>query len=432
MAFGSNIFNITRTNNTYILFKTMYILISEITVQTHTNSDESLKTAKRQATCKGPLDGIRVVDLTSVVLGPIATQLFADFGADVIKVEGPAGDIIRSNGVSRTKGMGSIYLSLNRNKRSIVLDLKNEKDKAVLRELIGKADVLVHNMRVKAIEKLGFGYETVKQLNPALVYCVATGFGQDGPDKDKPAFDDIIQASCGFVGISSLGKEAPEYSPNLIADKTVGLYMANAVMAALVHRGRSGKGQYVEVPMLETMASFVLAEHMAGLSFPDSNEPAGYKRIINGGRRPYKTKDGWIGVLPYTEKHWRAFFSAVDKAELIETFDIADRAKRNARIQEIYAALASITPLKTTAEWVDICTDLDIPVTRIYSLDDLPDHPHLKAVGFFEESDHPSVGNIRQVRPVTRFSETPLSIYRHAPELGENTQEILEELGRCI
>lgn len=379
-------------------------------------------------TRRGPLAGITVVDLTSVVLGPIATQLFADYGADVIKVEAPAGDIIRSNGVSRKKGMGSIYLSLNRNKRSIVLDLKNEQDKDTLRKLIGRADVLVHNMRVKAIEKLGFGYEATRTLNPGLIYCVATGFGQDGPDKDKPAFDDIIQASCGFVGVSSLGKAAPEYSPNLIADKTVGLYMANAVMAALVYRGQHGKGQYVEVPMLETMASFVLSEHMAGLAFPGSKEPAGYKRIVDGGRRPYRTKDGWIGVLPYTERHWRAFFNAVDRDELISEFDIADRHKRNERIQEIYAALASITPLRTTEEWVGVCSSLDIPVTPIYSLDDLLEHPHLKAVGFFEESEHPTVGNIRQVRPVIRFSETPLSLYRHAPELGEHTDEILEQI----
>ena len=390
---------------------------------------ESLSCVTRDRVGKGPLEGICVVDLTSVVLGPIATQLFADFGADVIKVEGPAGDIIRSNGVSRKKGMGSIYLSLNRNKRSVVLDLKTEQGKEALRALITKADVLVHNMRVKAIEKLGFGYDVVRRLNPGLVYCVATGFGQDGPDRDKPAFDDIIQASCGFVGVSSLGKDVPEYSPNLIADKTVGLYMANAVMAALVHRGRSGKGQYVEVPMLETMASFVLSEHMGGLAFPGSEEPAGYKRIIKGGRRPYKTKDGWIGVLPYTERHWRAFFGAVGKVELIDEFDIADRTKRNARIQEIYAALSAITPLKTTGEWIEVCTALDIPVTRIYSLDELPQHPHLEAVGFFEESEHPSVGPIRQVRPVVRFSETPLSIYRHAPELGENTREIMEGLG---
>src|SRR5690606_1417202 len=216
---------------------------------------------------------VRVVDLTSLVLGPLATQLLADYGADVIKVEGPAGDIIRSNGVSRKKGMGSIYLSLNRNKRSMVLDLKQDKDKKALADLIKSADVVVHNMRIKAIDRLGFGYDAVKALNPSIVYCAATGFGQDGPFKDKPAFDDIIQASCGFVGVSSLGKQTPEYSPNLIADKTVGLYVSNAILAALFHRQQSGRGQYIEVPMLETMTSFVLAEHMAGLAFPDPNEP---------------------------------------------------------------------------------------------------------------------------------------------------------------
>lgn len=376
----------------------------------------------------GPLSGVRVVDLTSVVLGPLATQLLADYGADVIKVEGPAGDIIRSNGVSRKKGMGSIYLSLNRNKRSMVLDLKQEEDKKKLIELLKSADVVVHNMRIKAIERLGFGYDAVKAVNPSIVYCAATGFGQDGPFKDKPAFDDIIQASCGFVGVSSLGKQTPEYSPNLIADKTVGLYVSNAILAALFHRQHSGQGQYIEVPMLETMTSFVLAEHMAGLAFPDSNEPAGYKRIVNGGRRPYRTRDGWVGVLPYTEKHWNAFFNAVGKGELIKEFDIADRHKRNARIQEIYAMLAEITPLKTTDEWISICSELDIPVTRIYALEELPEHPHLKAVDFFQESDHPSVGQIRQFRPSVRFSATPVGIYKHAPELGEHTQEILDEI----
>lgn len=377
----------------------------------------------------GPLAGVRVIDLTSVVLGPLATQLMADFGADVIKVEGPAGDIIRSNGVSRKRGMGSIYLALNRNKRSIVLDLKKERDKARLRRLIATADVLVHNMRVKAIERLGFGYEAVRELRPDIVYCVATGFGQDGPYRDKPAFDEIIQASCGFVGVSSLGKEQPEYSPNLIADKTVGLYMANAVMAAMVHRYRSGQGQYIEVPMLETMASFVLAEHMGGLAFPESDEPAGYKRIVKGGRRPYRSQDGWICVLPYTEAHWIAFFNAVGKGDLIESFEVGDRQKRNARIQELYAAVASITPLKTTAEWIDLCNELDIPVAEIQALEDLPSHPHLQAVGFFEASTHPTVGSICQTRPCVRFSATPIGLRRHAPELGENTEEILKEIG---
>lgn len=390
--------------------------------------NQAVPTTDRPQHASGPLAGIRVVDLTSVVLGPLATQILADYGADVIKVEGPAGDIIRSNGVSTHKGMGSIYLALNRNKRSIVLDLKQADGKEALRDLVRTADVLVHNMRVKAIEKLGFGYEAVRELNPRIVYCAATGFGQDGPHRDRPAFDDIIQASSGFVGVGSLGKDAPEYSPNLIADKTIGIFTANAVTTALFHRERTQQGQYVEIPMLETMASFVLAEHMAGLTFPGSTEPAGYKRIVRGGRRPYPTKDGWIGVLPYTEKHWIAFFNAVGKGELIEEFDIADRQKRNARIQEIYAALGSITPLKTTEEWLELCNTLDIPATRIYDLEDLPEHPHLKAVGLFEESTHPIVGTIRQIRPTIRFSATPLTIYRHAPALGEHTDEILAEL----
>lgn len=244
--------------------------------------------------CAGPLEGIRVLDLTSVVLGPLATQSLADLGADVIKIEGPEGDLMRANGVSRNAGMSSIYLALNRNKRSVVLDLKTPAGAAALRRLIAGADVLIHNMRVAAIERLGFGYGAVAALNPRIVYCVATGFGQDGPHRDKPAFDDIIQAACGLVSLGCVAGGRPEYVPSLIADKTTGMALANAVMAALLHRERHGSGQAVEVPMLETMASFVMAEHLAGLTFEPATGAAGYARLLQGGRRPAQTADGWI------------------------------------------------------------------------------------------------------------------------------------------
>lgn len=377
----------------------------------------------------GPLDGIRVLDLTSVVLGPLATQVLADFGADVIKIEAPQGDLMRANGVSQTPGMSSIFLALNRNKRSMVLDLKDPGDGAVLRKLIETADVLVHNMRVAAIERLGFGYAAVREINPRIVYCAATGFDQRGPDRDKPAFDDIIQAGCGLVAVGSMGRDRPDYVPSLIADKTAGLAVGNAVMAALVCRERQGMGQYVEVPMLETLAAFTLAEHMGGMTFPGSSTKAGYARLLEGGRRPARTQDGWMCLLPYTDRHWTAFFTAAGHAELCNQYSLANAAQRNANIRALYGHLIEILPSRTTEKWLELCDELDIPATRIYALDDLPSHPQLQAVGLFEESNHPSEGPLRQIRPTTLFQATPTSIRRHAPTLGEHTAELMQELG---
>jgi len=377
----------------------------------------------------GPLKGIRVLDLTAVVLGPLATQMLADYGADVIKVEPPEGDMMRANGISQNPGMSSIFLAVNRNKRSLAVDLKSPEGVAALRALIPQVDVVVHNMRVAAVERLGLGYEAVAKLNPKVVYCAATGFGQDGPHRDKPAFDDIIQAACGLVGVGSAGREQPDYTPSLIADKTTGLAVCNAVLAALLHRERSGQGQYVEVPMLETMAAFVLAEHMGGMTFQGSAVKAGYPRLLEGGRKPARTRDGWISMLPYTERHWQAFFVEVGRPELAERYSIANRQERNAQVRALYGHLRELSPLKTTAEWMALCEKLDIPATPIYALDDLPAHPHLKAVGLFEDAQHPTEGPIRQLRPTARFSATPTRVYRQAPTVGQHTSEILREAG---
>jgi formyl-CoA transferase len=381
------------------------------------------------ATADGPLAGVRVIDLTSVVLGPMCTQVLADFGADVVKIEAPEGDMMRSNGVSKHAGMSSIYLALNRNKRSVALDLKSDAGTHALSQLIRGADVLVHNMRVEAIERLGFGYEAVRALNPGIVYCAATGFGQEGPDRDKPAFDDIIQASCGLVGINALGRDEPDYTASLIADKTTGLAVANAVLAAMVCKARHGIGQYVEVPMLETMTAFMLTEHMGGMTFADAPQPAGYARLLAGGRKPWRTSDGWISMLPYTEKHWSAFFTLAGRVDLLDTYDITNRHARNQHIKVIYAELRKIILTKTTAEWFVICGEIDVPCTPIYTLDALPAHPHLQAVGLFEDAQHPSEGRIRQVRPTARFAATPVRVRRHAPLLGEHTAEVLNEAG---
>jgi formyl-CoA transferase len=385
--------------------------------------------AEPSAAAPGPLSGIRVIDLTSVVLGPLATQILGDFGAEIIKVENLEGDLTRSSGVLLHPGMGSIFLAINRNKRSISVDLKSAEGRDVLRRLVSGADVLVHNMRVAAIERLGFGYKAVAELKPDIVYCAATGFDQDGPDRDKPAFDDIIQAACGLVGLNSIGRDQPDYAPTLIADKTTGLALVNAVLAALFSRERTGRGQYVEVPMFETMVAFLLSEHLGGLSFDPAPAKAGYARLLTGGRKPAPTKDGYIAILPYTGDHWTAFFNAAARPDLAQKYGGGDRQARNANIVEMYKDMAQMTRQRTTQEWMNLCATLDIPATPIYAIDDLPEHPHLKAVGLFKAAQHPSEGAIRYVNPPTKFSATPASVRLAAPLLGQHTYEILREAG---
>jgi crotonobetainyl-CoA:carnitine CoA-transferase CaiB-like acyl-CoA transferase len=377
----------------------------------------------------GPLTGVRILDLTSVVLGPIATQILGDYGAEIIKIENLEGDLMRSNGVSLHRGMSSIFLAVNRNKRSLAVNLKTVEGVEVVKRLIPTMDIFIHNMRVNAIERLGLGYEAVAAINPDIVYCAAPGFGQSGPDRDKPAFDDIIQAACGIASLNSVGREQPDYAPTLVADKTAGMAVVNAVLAALFHKTRTGRGQYVEVPMFETMVAFTLAEHLGGLTFDPAPAKAGYARLLSGGRRPAPTADGYIAILPYTGDHWAAFFNISGRPDLAQKFNVQDRQVRNKMITEMYSALAEITRQRSTAEWVEICAELDIPVTPLYGIDDLIEHPHLKAVELFSSADHPTEGRIRFVQPPTRFSATPARVRFHAPLLGQHSEEVLREAG---
>lgn len=377
----------------------------------------------------GPLAGIRVLDLTSVVLGPVATQILGDYGAEVIKVEPIEGDLMRANGVSRNPGMSSIFLAINRNKRSLAIDLKSAQGQQTLLELAARTDVFVHNMRVPAIERLGLGYEAVKQVRPDIVYCAATGFGQSGPHHAKPAFDDIIQGASGIAGLMWKSTGVADYVPTLMADKTTGIVVVNAVLAALFHRQRSGEGQYVEVPMLETMVEFTMTEHMGGLAFEPPTAPAGYGRVVSGGRKPAPTADGYIALLPYSPQQWLALFRRVGRDDLAAAYDLGDRHKLNAAVRALYGELNALTPTRSTAEWIAICEELDIPATQIWQIDDLPEHPHLKAVGMFQSMQHPSEGAMRATRPATLFARTPAAIRCGAPQLGQHSSEILAELG---
>jgi crotonobetainyl-CoA:carnitine CoA-transferase CaiB-like acyl-CoA transferase len=374
----------------------------------------------------GPLAGITVLDLTSVLYGPYASQTLGDWGAEVIKIEPLTGDTWRYSGQFRNRGMTGQFMAVNRNKRSLALDLKQPDGKSVLQRLIATADVLLTNIRPAALARLGFGYEACRQINSRLVYAAATGFGQDGPWAARPAFDEVIQASSGFA--SAMGSDdEPAFVPSLVADKICGLTLAAAVSAALVHRERTGKGQMVEVPMLETITAFNSIEMLGGHAFDPPIGPAGYKRMKE--RRPVRTRDGWLTMLPYSGDNWCIFFEAVGHPECIERFAVRDAVARAKNIDRIYDKMAEIAISRTTAEWEELLLRIDVPHAAFAKITEIAEQPHLKAVGMIATLDHPSEGKIRQARPSARFSDTPAEIHRMPPRLGEHSQAILREAG---
>jgi len=377
----------------------------------------------------GPLAGIRVIDLTAVLLGPYATQTLGDLGAEVIKVEAPGGDITRHLGPVRHPGMGGIFLGTNRNKRSIVLDLKRASAQAVLRRLAEGADVLVHSIRPASAARLGIGHAALAAVNPRLVYCVACGFGEGGAYAGRPAYDDMIQGGSGVAALQGMALGEPRYAPTLIADKTVGLMVVNAILAALFARERTGRGQAVEVPMFETMVSYLLVEHLYASQFEPPLGPPGYTRILAPDRRPYPTRDGHICVLPYTDKNWADMFRLAGRADLAADPRFAKVANRSRHIAELYAVLATLFRERTSAEWLAALEAADIPCMPVMGPAELLADRHLAAVGMFETREHPSEGTIRNVRSPMRFSATPASTRRLAPNLGEHGREILAEIG---
>ena len=364
--------------------------------------------------------------MTSVLYGPYASQTLGDWGAEVIKIEPLTGDTWRYSGQFRNRGMTGQFMAVNRNKRSLALDLKHPDGKSVLQRLIARADVLLTNVRPAALARLGFGYESCQQINPRLVYAAATGFGQDGPWAARPAFDEVIQASSGFA--SAMGSDdEPAFVPSLVADKICGLTIVGAVSAALVHRERTGKGQMVEVPMLETITAFNSIEMLGGHAFDPPIGPAGYKRMKE--RRPVRTRDGWLTMLPYSGENWCIFFEAVGHPECIERFAVKDSVARAKNIDQIYNKMAEIAITRTTAEWEELLLRIDVPHAAFAKITEIAEQPHLKAVGMIATLDHPSEGKIRQARPSARFSDTPAEIHRMPPRLGEHSRAILQEAG---
>ncbi|RME64058.1 MAG: CoA transferase [Alphaproteobacteria bacterium] len=378
----------------------------------------------------GPLDGIRVLEFTSVVLGPWACQMLGDLGADVIKVEPPTGDTNRNLGPSRNHAdMSALFMTCNRNKRSVVLDLKTPQGQQAALRLAARADVLVHNFRPQAMEKLGLDYPRVKAVKPDIVYCATYGYGKAGPYGDRGALDDSIQAVSGIAMLMKLVEGEPRYLPTIIADKTTAMAVVNAVLAALFHRARTGEGQEIEVPMFETMVGYVMAEHLWGYAFDPPLGPAGYTRLMSLHRRPYKTRDGYLAVLPYWDNHWRAFCQAAGRADLIDDRRFKDMKTRLKNIDATYAETASAIAQKSTAEWLALLAKTNVPHMKVNELEDLVDDPHLNAIGFWQTADHPSEGRIRMTRPATNFSRTPAAIHRLPPRLGADSVAVLAEAG---
>lgn len=377
------------------------------------------------------LAGLRILDMTNVVMGPYATQMLADYGADVIKIESPQGDTTRQIPPMRNPDMGCLFLHLNRNKRSVVLDLKLPRCVGVLLELASQSDVLICNVRPAALARLGITYEDLTERNPRLIWISLVGFGSDGPYAGRPAYEDLMQGLTGMPAmLVQAGSEKPHYVPLSLNDRVVGLHAAIALLAAVQWRERSGRGQFIEVPMFETMTQFTVGDHMGGHTFEPPEGSMGYQRTLTKERRPYATLDGFVCLVVYTDKHWRSFFEAVGQPERFDA-DVRLQSLRSRTTYAIalYAELAEIMQTRTTADWLALMNDADIPAAPMHTLESVVRDPHLQAVGMFEVVEHPTEGSVRQMRPPGRWSASPPSVRSQAPTLGQHTEEVLREAG---
>ncbi len=380
----------------------------------------------------GALSGLRVLDLTSVLMGPYATQLMGDMGADVIKIESPAGDTVRGIGPMRHAGMGSIFLHVNRNKRSLVLDLKMPEGLDAFFKLVASADVVVYNIRPQAMQRLGIGHERLKAINPRIIYAGLYGYSEKGPYAGKPAYDDLIQGAAAVPSLMSRASGGePRYVPLTLADRTVGLMAANAILAAVIARHQTGLGQAVEVPMFETMAQYVLGEHMAGATFEPPLGETGYPRLLVQERRPYPTSDGHVCVLIYTDRHWETFLGLIGQPQLFQhDARFSSIGTRTRHINDLYRMVAQAMATQSTEFWMDRLQQADIPCMPMHDVDSLLHDPHLLAVGMLQTVDHPTEGRVQEMGVPVSFSGTPgLKVQKPAPQLGQHSAEVLREAG---
>jgi crotonobetainyl-CoA:carnitine CoA-transferase CaiB-like acyl-CoA transferase len=375
------------------------------------------------------LAGVRVVDLTTVVFGPLATQVLADYGADVVKIEPPEGDIMRHAGVGAADGMGPIFLNLNRGKRSVVLDLKHAEGKALLRELLRGADVFVHNVRRRAIDRLGFSEPAVRAVAPTILYCAATGFAATSDRADAAAIDDVIQASAGLAALNADADGVPRLVQSLVADKIAGLGLACAVLAGLYRRKATGAGVAIDLPMHETLAAFLLLEHLQGATFEPSRGPIGYHRVTGRGRRIYRARDGYVAMTPYSTEQWSAFFRAVGRLDLAADPRITDPVQRNANVADLYDLIGAVTASRTVAEWERLARELGFPAQGVRTLGDVAADPQLARSGTLAERPHAGVGTTRLLASPGFFDGQPARHSGTAPRLGQHTAEVLAQAG---
>jgi crotonobetainyl-CoA:carnitine CoA-transferase CaiB-like acyl-CoA transferase len=376
-----------------------------------------------------PLSGLRVLDMTSLAMGPMASQILGDYGADVIKVEPLAGDPFRDTLPTGSAGMGHVYLQFNRNKRSLAIDLKAPSAQSAFRRLISSADIMLSNVRSSGMKGLGLNYEAVAAINPRIIYCAAYGFSERGPYAGRPAADDTIQAMSGLVSLQGRSAGTPRFVASVVADKAAGLTLCNSILAALIHRMKTGRGQFIELSMFETMVAFVMPEHLGGLAYEPPTGESGYTRVINPMRRPFATRDGYLAVLPYTTTQWQRFFQLIGRDDLATDPDLADPVKRNARIAELYGLIEKAMPARTTKEWVAALLAADILIGEVLSPEDLIDDAHLQATGLFTLVDHPTEGRIRLMNSPVYSSEQVTRLAKLPPKLGQHSVEILREAG---
>lgn len=377
----------------------------------------------------GPLTGYVVIDLTSMVMGPMATQILGDMGATVIKVERPEGDPQRRPRPSRHPTMNGVFLNLNRNKQSLAIDLKRrEAQQAVLR-LCEKADVVVASMQRETAAKLGLDYDAVRAVKPDIVYCSANGFGEAGPLRAKPAYDDVIQAASGIAGLMQQRTGSADYMPIALCDKVSGLTMAYAILGALLHRERTGEGQYVETPMFETSVAFNLVEHVCGFVFDPPEGEFGWKRILSPFRRPFRTADGFACIMPYSDRNWSDFFAEIGRPDLAAEPRFATHPRRIDNIDELYGMIAEHSPTRDTATWMAFCDRVAIPAMPVISPTDLWEHEQVLASKLLGFAEHPTEGRYRTIGSPVVYSQTPMAVRKHAPNIGEDSRAVLLAAG---
>jgi crotonobetainyl-CoA:carnitine CoA-transferase CaiB-like acyl-CoA transferase len=377
-----------------------------------------------------PLSTLRVLDLTSVVVGPICAWRLGQYGADVIKVEAPEGDLMRGlGGLSPTGQHSGTYLHLNRGKRNVCLDLKKPGAKAVMDRLLGWADVVIANMRPLALERLGIDAATVRAKHPDMIYCLITGYGTDGPYAGRPTYDSVVQGASGMAGLFLARDGEPAYVPMVICDHVAGEIAAGAVLAAVVKRNAGRGGSSLEVPMFETMAAFVLQEHMAQQSFDPPVGLAGDQRLVNPNNKPLRTADGWISVTINTDPQVRAFLTAVGRDELLDDPRFSSVGARAKNVREWFTIRGAALTGKTTAEWLEIFLAADIAAMPCHSLETLRADPHLRAVGLVTEEEHPTEGRIAAIRSTIRSDEGYAPLGSAAQPRGWETRAVLADLG---